>query len=103
MTLLYVHFSEHVGNVVFVSDSKVLVWWTEHHVVTLHSLQTGYYDVTAPCYGNTSPKQPNPVYLADVETVVHATRLLTKLHEYSDHSLPLFRQPRDLTMWHVKL
>lgn len=31
--------SVNVGHVVFVSSDRVLIWWTEHHIATLHSLQ----------------------------------------------------------------
>lgn len=29
-----------VGHVVFMQDNKVMVWWTNHHIATLHSLAT---------------------------------------------------------------
>ena len=33
--------SVHVAHVLFCADSRVVVWWSAHHIATLHSLSVG--------------------------------------------------------------
>lgn len=41
--------SVNLGHVVFVGDGKVAVWWTNHHVITLHSLSSDV-ETVLDCY-----------------------------------------------------